>query len=273
MKKNIFIILFLSIFLLTGCGEDTEAATTTVPVRYLDTTDKVKVDCASIYMGLRTLVMMVGGQSLGANSVPTRYTPRNAVYNFHNGACYEAADPMLGTSAEWGSLWGMLGDKILDAYPQYDNVIFITTGVYGTSIAQWSWGTDLANYLILSHVQLLNKGMKLDAILFPQGEADTFLNTPKYLYKGHFRNMRLYLRAYYVTAPIYLTQSSYCLGLRSSAVTTAQAELAAELSYVFPGPNTDDLDDSYRYDRCHLSDYGREVATDMWMESLKTFLQ
>lgn len=113
MKKYILSIIFIMLFV---SGNKPIEANTTVPARYLDTSNKVKVDCASIYDEQKSLVIMTYGQSMAANAVPTRYTPRNNVYNFFNGGCYIASDPLLGTSAEWGSIWSRLGDKILDTW-------------------------------------------------------------------------------------------------------------------------------------------------------------
>lgn len=232
--------------------------------RYTDTTDKVKVDCASIYTD-RSLVISTFGQSQAANHVNERYTPRNAVYNFFNG-CYLASDPLLGATGIDGSVWVRLADKILDTY-NYDNVILVSSAIAGTSIIQWTAGSDLANYLIFSHIQLLDHGLNLDLQLMIQGSADVLME--KYQYKYFFKNMVWYLRYYYVTAPLYLAQASYCKGNSSLKITDAQYELAEEMGSVFHGPNVDLVTE--RYDNCHFSGYGADIVADMWMDSLQGF--
>lgn len=253
MRKILILILFLY-----GCGDDQVNAG---QVRFTDTTTKTQVDCASIYNETTTYVMMTYGQSNASNAIDVKYTPTNEVYNFFNGRCYVASDPLLGTTAEGGTIWTRFADKFLDLNPQYTNVIIIAAAVGGTSIYQWSTDPGLINYLVIAKSQLVNKGMKLDAQYFHQGEADAVYGTLKHEYKYWFSNMYWYLRYYYVRAPIYVAQASYCKWTSSQAVLDAQFELAEELEHVRHGPNTDLLGSEYRYSDCHFNELGaNEVA-------------
>lgn len=252
MKKILLVFLFL-----TGCGDDQVNAST----RFTDTTNKIQVDCASIYNDATTYVMMAYGQSNAANGVDVKYTPTNEVYNFFNGRCYIASDPLLGATNTNGSVWTRFADKFLDQNPQYNNVIIVAAAVGATSIYQWATDPGLINYLVVAKSQLVNKGMKLDAQYFHQGETDAFYGTLKHEYKYWFTNMYWYLRYYYVRAPIYVAQASQCFDTSSNQILEAQFELAEELAHVRHGPNTDLLGPQYRHDDCHFNDLGaNEVA-------------
>src|SRR4051794_37689701 len=83
---------------------------------YAKLTAKTLVD-PRLVSGENTAVIIVLGQSNGANHVNALYTPTNVkVENFGvlNGGLYRAADPLLGCSGSNGNWLGRLGDKLID---------------------------------------------------------------------------------------------------------------------------------------------------------------
>jgi len=258
-----YIVALLTLALLSGCCAHEAGALT----RYNDVAAETEVDCASIYNNEKSLVVMGIGQSNHANSVPVRYTPRNAVYTFFKGKCYVGRDPVLGATGDGGSVLTRLADKVLDANPQYDNVIIVGGAVGGSSVIQWVWGNPLGTWIIVEqHLRLLSANIELDMILWHQGEADILLTTAQYKY--FFKVMRFWFRYFNLNAPIYIAQASYCLGNSSQQIRDAQFQLAEEFDDLKHGPNTDTLDSSYRYDNCHFSDEGADVHANLWLDAL-----
>ena len=64
------------------------------PGDFADTTEKTEVPCGEAMRG-KTMVAFVLGQSNSANHGESRMASKRNVYNFYDGECYLAADPML----------------------------------------------------------------------------------------------------------------------------------------------------------------------------------
>jgi hypothetical protein len=64
-----------------------------------------------------TTVILTFGQSNAANSGEERYAARGAVhvFNVFDMRFYRAVDPLPGASHDGGSVWGRVGDKLIDA--------------------------------------------------------------------------------------------------------------------------------------------------------------
>ena len=60
-------------------------------------------------------VIFTFGQSNSANYGQTTYTCKLEVYSWYNGRMAKAADPLPGAGGEKGSVWGRLGDKLIEA--------------------------------------------------------------------------------------------------------------------------------------------------------------
>src|SRR5690606_30898496 len=118
------------------------------------------------------------GQSNAANSLERRYSAPKAV-NFHDGKCYPAQDPLLGTTNQYGSVWTLLASK-LDV-----PVVIIAAGVGGSSVKRWASG-DLHD-----DMQRTLRGTKyrVTHFLWHQGETDATDGTTADEYAAALRSV------------------------------------------------------------------------------------
>lgn len=228
---------------------------------------RTEIDCRAIPRD-RLMVALAFGQSNSANFGNQRRKAQPGVYNFHAGKCYQAADPLLGADGNGGSVWTRLGDKIVQQ-GLFDRVLFTSIGVGGTEVQRWAPGGDLHPRIITAIQQLTTAGFDITHLLWHQGETDADLATPKPQYQQHFLAMLERIRAAGVQAPIYVSVASRCGDrLPQPSIQAAQRELVNPAQGILAGPNTDELDDTDRYDRCHFSASGLNKAADLWLQAL-----
>ena len=267
-NKSAKYALLMGICLLVFSGPRARAYTMPAPGDFIDTAQKTEVDCDAIRSG-RTMVALVFGQSNSANHGETRYMPRGNVYNFFDGKCYKATDPMLGATGDRGSVWSRLGDKLIDA-GLYDNVIFISIGVGGTEIRRWTVNGDLHRRIVDVVHQLKKEKMKITHVFWHQGESDASRKTTKDEYKSMFMAMLEKMRKYGIDAPIYVAVATRCgSGAPGYEIQQAQRELVNTDLEIFPGPYTDEITSiEDRHDACHFSDRGLDKHADMWLRAV-----
>lgn len=260
--------LLMSVCFLFFFGAPVFAYTMPSPGDFVDTAQKTEVDCDAIRSG-HTMVALVFGQSNSANHGETRYAPRGNVYNFFDGKCYRAEDPLLGATGDRGSVWSRLGDKLIDA-GLYDNVISISIGVGGTEIRRWTVNGDLHRRIVDVVHQLKKKKLKITHIFWHQGEADAARKTPKDDYISMFMAMLEKMRKYGIDAPIYVAVATRCgSGAPGYEIQQAQRELVNTDLKIFPGPYTDEITSiEDRHDACHFSDRGLDKHADMWLRAV-----
>ena len=217
----------------------------------------------------RVMVAIAFGQSNAANKGNVLHKAGVGVYNFHQGTLYEAQDPLLGADGDGGSVWPLLGDKLIAA-GRYDAVVFVSLGVSTTAVSQWRTTGELFPRLRNALNELQKVGLAPTHFLWHQGETDCRMRTGAKVYKTNFLDMRDGLRKLGVNAPIYVCLASRCMKLPPSpSVRQGQRELIEEHSDIFAGPDTDVLGFEYRHDGCHLSDKGQQKFAQLWMEKLK----
>jgi len=215
-----------------------------------------------------TMVALVLGQSNAANHGESRWVSTPGVYNFHRGKLYHAQDPLLGATGDRGSVWTRLGD-LLVADGDYDAVVFVTIGVGSSAISQWAPGGDLSSHLQATLSDTQKAGLTITHIFWHQGEADARV-TSKAVYMQRFRDMASAIRAEGIAAPIMVSIATVCGGNMTgdSTIQQAQKELVDPRNGIFAGPNTDDLGETYRFDRCHFSTKGLDETARLWHHAL-----
>ena len=202
-----------------------------------------------------------------------------ANFNVFDGKCYRAEDPLLGPDAQGGSVWGVLGDKLI-ADGHYDNVLVLPFGIGGSSLSQWQ--QDGVLYPLLQHsLDAINTaGIEPSHILWHQGESDAGQGTSEEAYFEMFEALVTELREHGYKAPVYPAVATYCLFTyiepepgyeeRREVVRAAQLRLP-EIDGVEPGPDTDLIQgERYRHDSCHFSARGMQAHADAWLEALVT---
>jgi hypothetical protein len=221
--------------------------------------------------GLRQAVILVAGQSNVTNYVDVPYTPRNRRvlnFDFYNGRVYRARDPMLGTSSDRGSVIGRLGEQLIDR-GIYDRVIFVPIAVGATSAAMWSDGA-MRDRIDAAKTALRAAGLRVDLVLWHQGESDAQDGTPADIYRA--RLARVIAHLHELTAgPVFVAQASICgdtTAAHRAAIRTAQRSLV-DGAGVRAGPDTDVI--AERYDGCHFNGRGADRHAALWADVLARY--
>lgn len=211
-------------------------------------------------------VFIAYGQSNSANFGETGYVRRGAVYNFLDGVTYAYEDPALGADGFGGSVWGRVGDRLIDE-GRYDAVVFAATGFSSKTIAQLSEG-HLYEFFRRQYAGLAEAYGRVDGILFHQGEQN-HRDRSEADFRVGFERFRERLQADGINAPLYLSQASYCGNSIDEALLAVQDRIIRSHGNVLRGPNTDLLtDDRFRRDRCHFSAEGLDAFADQWVDAI-----
>ena len=218
-----------------------------------------------------TGIYLTYGQSNSVNSGELGYNVKKNVYQFILGNTFDYGDPSLGGPGDGGSVWGMVGDKLIEQ-GFHDKVIFSNSGWGGKKIGELKEG-QFFEFLIFNYVTLIQKYGRVDGILFHQGENN---NSPEGVrnYYNDFSEFISNLKERGVEIPVYLSRVSLCGNKKpiNKTLTDIQNQLIREIDIVREGPNTDLL--SLKSDRlndyCHFSLQGNDKFSDMWVELLTT---
>jgi hypothetical protein len=221
-------------------------------------------------------IFLALGQSNAANQGQGNFEPAFEVYNLYQGRLYPAKSSIKGAFGDGASVWPLLGDRLI--YNKYcKQVVILSIAQGGAALKDWIPGGKYSNKIDTAFSSLHNTSLKLDAILWHQGESDNLLNTDTEDYISMFEELRKNLRAY-SKASIYIARASYYYGEESlvkeskgidSSIINAQDQIILKYEDVKKGPNTDLLDKAYhRYDGIHFSILGLEEHAKMWYEAI-----
>ena len=240
-------------------GRETDVAA------YSDTTNREVVSCWSIDPNAAVILAM--GQSNAGNYGETRYRPIQPVFNFNwaDGKCYRAEDPLLGSSGDRGSVWTRLGDALIESN-QFKQVVIVPIGVGGSSVRDWAGPHGPAQRAVQAREALSRVGLHITHVLWHQGEADYGMH--KDVYSRLFAHMTEYIRSHGINAPVFVATATICNNTGADQIREAQRELPYKLANVYAGPDTDALDSIYdrRDNLCHFSDRGLALHARMWRD-------
>jgi hypothetical protein len=232
---------------------------------FSDTKGREAVSCWSIDADAAVILTM--GQSNAANYGETRYRPVQPVINFNwmDGKCYRAEDPLLGSSGDRGSVWTRLGDALIES-KRFKQVVIVPIGVGGSSVRDWAGPHGPAQRAVEAQQALARVGLHVTHVLWHQGEADYDMH--KDVYSRLFARMTEYIRSHGITAPVFVATATVCNNTGAAQIREAQRELPFRLANVFAGPDTDALDSIYhrRDNLCHFSDRGLALHARMWRD-------
>jgi hypothetical protein len=221
----------------------------------------------------RVGVFIVFGQSNTTNSESDLYASKSNVFYVYKNKFYKYSDPVLGIDGKGGTVWGLLGDKLIQQ-GKYDCVVFKCVGRGGTSVIEWQPGTELYERIINGNNELKLLGLTPTAVLFHQGEGDNKYRPYFYQTKDYytdFLKINNALRKENITAPIYVSIVSLGNSPKDTAITNAQNKLIRTVKGIRRGVNTDSLvGRKYRYDETHLNYLGSQIVSDLWFKCLTT---
>ena len=201
----------------------------------------------------RTYVLLVSGQSNSANHGGQRFASEfgDKVINFHNGKCYIAKSPLLGSTGLEGESWTLLGNLLIKSGAA-ERVIITTTGVAGSAVSQWEAGGTFAT-LLLKDVQTLQSRYRVTHMFWHQGETDYGKRTSAADYVKIFTGLAEALRQTGMNAPIYVSNASQCWidahWHKDNSVVQAQKSLVNPEKNIRAGVDSDAL----------MGEYGKPV--------------
>ena len=237
----------------------------TGPTVFTDAKGREEVSCWSIDHDAAVILAM--GQSNAGNYGETLYRPVQPVFNFNwnDGKCYRAEDPLLGSTGDRGSVWTRLGDALVET-KRFKQVVIVPVGVGGSSVRDWAGPDGPSQRAVRANEALGRVGLHVTHVLWHQGEADYEMH--KDVYSRLFARMTDYIRANGINAPVFVATATVCNNIGASQIREAQRELPFRLANVFAGPDTDALDSIYdrRDNLCHFSDRGLALHARLWRD-------
>lgn len=261
-KFDLFPVSLIRFVKEYAVGDDTNR------VGFRDTTNRQPRDCPQ--PGTRLAVLLIAGQSNSANHGETRYQARQDVINFNwfDGKCYQARDPLLGATGYGGSIFGRLADRLVES-AHYEAVVVAPIGVNASLVERWAPGGDLNPRWHAALDGLRAKGLEPTHVLWQQGEADAMQGASYQDYLAALDAMIADLRDAQVEAPVYVAVATMCHNPGSDAVRAAQRDAVARIDRVLPGPNTDRFDSlAQRHDGCHFTAAALDRIADAWLDAM-----
>ena len=220
----------------------------------------------------RVMVALVFGQSNAANFGEERHVAGPNVFNLYKGRLYRARDPLRGANGEGGSVWTRLADRLI-AEGLFDSVILVPAAIGGTEIARWTPDGELHPLILRAIEDVQRRRLKFTHLLWHQGESDAVLFTSRADYRQRFLAMLASIREHGVDAPVFVATATRCGQYPVNPdIQQAQRELVDFTLGILPGPNTDLLDETFRYDTCHFSKEGLDAHALMWLWQIKAYL-
>ena len=220
-------------------------------------------------------VILTFGQSNAANAGEERYAARGAVhvFNIFDMRFYRAVDPLPGASHDGGSVWGRVGDKLIDAGIAR-SVLVVPIAFGATYIKDCALGGHYYRRVLFALHRLKSAGIKIDMLCWHQGEADanhTDMSAAEYC--AHFQSMLRALRDGGVKAPVYVALATLCEGephpyQNAVEIRRGQKKAISIRDHVLPGPDTDLIGIEHRRDGCHFSASGQELAAQSWFKAI-----
>ena len=234
---------------------------------FVDPKDRQRVDCPA----KDALVFLSMGQAGSANYISSfgeRDEQRRA-YQLFNGVCYLIEDPMLGATGTQGSLWSSLAQDISASTGQ--DVVFITTGVGGSSLADWLQDDSLYFERTKHQIDFAkNMGYRVKLAFWYNGAREAELGTTAKQYVERFNRLIDRFDSLLddsASNKWVVFQTSKCWSDGSQRVLRGQELAARENERVILGPNTDSYDDRNRYDGCHLN-HNAKVRINTQLEQI-----
>lgn len=228
------------------------------------------VRSATINPALKTLVLVVFGQSQLVNVLPSAYVPTNASVidhlNVFDGALYNIVGRLLGcgTGIGIGNIASRLAD-LLVTNGRFDRVIIATVAVGASLIADWTTGI-FSDRAIVAVRRLAARGITpattgvTFACLIGLGESDGAAGTSAVAYTAGINAAIANLNAAGFSGRYFLTRETWLTGVTYPTIQNAQVALVNG-STIFSGGDWDSLDATNRQaDNTHFSDVGGAAA-------------
>jgi Carbohydrate esterase, sialic acid-specific acetylesterase len=237
-----------------------------------DARGRMSVACGDIFHR-KTAVILVAGQSNAANEglFAAKSDGATGVYNFNflDGACTHARDPLLGATGEGANFLTRLGSNLI-ADGTFQNVLLVPVAVGGTETFEWLPGTWRFRRIEVALRRLSDQRMRVTHMIWNQGEAERGATTPDD-YRRNLTAILLGMRTAGLHAPIFVAQVSLCAGVSNKFIRMAQRGMVDLRADIHAGPDLDTIGLEDRFDGCHFDAYGLDRAARLWSNTLSAF--
>lgn len=241
-----------------------------LPSDYKRNSETSSYQAKSIEITDSTGIYLIYGQSSSANHGQIGYNLKGNVFQYFEGNTYIYKDPSLGGTGSGGSVWGMVGDKLIEK-GIHDKVVFSNCAMAAAKIEELNGGQNF-DYLVSNFNSQIEKFGRVDGILFHQGESNNTFQGGCENYYSDFVKLLNGLKKNGIEIPIYLSRASFCGddNPKDKKLIEIQNRIIKDFELVYEGPNTDLLDKrEYRLpDYCHFSLLGYDKFSDMWVDSI-----
>lgn len=219
--------------------------------------------------GETTLVLLIAGQSLVANSSDSFYTPVHSgkVDNLSllDGGTYAASDPLLGCDGDGGTWMGRCADKLIDA-GVCARVILVPVACGGTSITLWEPGAMFSDRITIAARRCAAVGLVPNLVLWEQGQADHGMATATY--KAKLESLIASARTAGLSAPWLIARSTMENNITDANIQAAQTAVLNGTD-ILAGANSDSLPATpYRRDQTHWNALGADAAANLWRNAI-----
>jgi len=258
-------------FWITSGGEDLDRIDPT-HLSFRKISGRAVVSPALFLASPATAVILAIGQSNIANECDpfALRKPEGEVFNFNffDGRCYEACDPLLGASVDRSNVLTRVGE-LLVTRGNYRRILLVPIAHGGTFAREWAPGGQMFPRLERALKRLKERNIAITHIVWQQGESEAAERDPKPLeWMNHLRATIDAIRAAGVDAPIYVAQCTICRSDPNKQIRAAQQQVVEPAAGIMPGPDLDQIGLGERYDGCHFSATGLDRAAAMWCDAL-----
>ncbi len=233
-------------------------------------TDEMTQVSPHSFIGAGTAVVVVQGQSNGANFANGTHTFLNAsslaMMGLHNGALYEMENLTIGCDGTLANMLVRAFDTLVED-AVYDRIVACFTGVAGTTFAQWVAGGLYNDRLLTAARRLASIGLTPTHFLMQQGESDGASGTSEALCLSRMQAIIQSVRDDGFAAPWFVARCSLGDDTVHANVQNAQDDVVNGTD-IFAGADTDSLTGANRRDGTHFSDAGANAAAALWAAAI-----
>jgi len=212
--------------------------------------------------------ILVLGQSIASNCNEKMFGPSPNVFQVDSsGGVKAASDPFDWADCKQGSMWMPLGKQLIDAGIA-SKVTFMPIGVGATTVADWQQGGRAFAKLNSAIDVVKRNNIQFDYAFWHQGSSDAGLK--REVYASRLTGVLAYVSKNVKISSWLIALHSRCNGIWDREIEAAQLSISTlPGDRIFVGANNNSLDETYRFDSCHLNVKGQDAMANLWLEAIK----
>lgn len=230
----------------------------------------------SLTPGTATLVQLVIGDSISANTGESAYTVLNPTVNqalnIYSGLNYTYQDPVIGASTGPGSYPGRIADKVIAA-GKFARVITIDVALGGNCSGNYAKNGAMNHRARIACLYARALGWPVTgslgtwrmAVIYALGTNDNLTGVTQSAFTINGQSLIDSLRNYGCTGDIFISKMTLAGGNVNAGIQAAQAALINNPAGVYVGADVDSLTGGNRQaDATHLNNTGNNNLAALW---------